>query len=152
MPVEHYIFERERFTFSMALSKEQFESMKGWELNKYEADFGRQMVYRLTMLMAHGDRTVTATEDVPITWWDHLKLDVNLWALNYIRKPHLFFTNIARAIVHLSITPKFRRIESSILVKRFCPHVGVSDDRSHIEFLMHKPLNYSNFRNGGIDY
>jgi len=145
LPYERYRFEKERMAFTSSLSRRQMEEMRGWELHKYESDLGEQMVYTLTRMMAHGDRTVTATEDVPVTWWDHLKLDINLWAVNYLKHHHFFFTNIARAIAYLPIVPKFRKIEKSILIKRFCPHVGESDNRPHIEFLVHKPLNYGYF-------
>jgi hypothetical protein len=150
MPLERYLFEKERFGIDFRLSKRDKEAMKGWELERFEDDFSRSVVWRVTTLMAHGDRTVTATEDVPITWWDHVKYDINMWALDYLKRPRFFFTNIAKAIAYLPITPKFRRIESSILVKRFCPHVGVGDNRPHIEFMIGMPLNYGDFRYGGI--
>jgi len=147
MPFERYTFENERISFTMALSKSDFERMKGWEFQRYEAEMGSQMVYRLSRLMAHGDKEVKSSEDVPVSWWDHLKLDINLWARHYIIEPHFFFTNIARAITRLRITPKFRKIKTSVLIKNFCPHFDVGDNRPHIDFMMHKPLDMSELLN-----
>jgi len=153
LPYERFKFDKEQLGISFRLTKKQFEEMKGWEIERYETDMGYEIVWRVTRLMAHGDRTITATEDVPVSWWDHLKLDINLWARNYLLNQHFFFTNIARAIAYLPIIPKFRQIEKSILVKRFCPHVGESDNRPHIEFLMHKPTYHPwDDENGGLPY
>lgn len=153
LPYERFKFDKEQLGLAFHLTKKQYEQMKGWEIEQYETDMGRDVVYRVTRLMAHGDRTITATEDVPVTWWDHIKYDINMWALDYLKHPHFFFTNIAKAIAYLPITPKLRRIEKSILVRRFCPHVGVGDNRPHIEFMMHKPQYHPwDDENGGLPY
>ena len=87
-PYERFKFDKEQLGIAYMMTRQQLAKMKGWEIEQYETDRGREIVMRVTTLMAHGDRTVTATEDVPITWWDHLKLDVNLWARNYLLNPH----------------------------------------------------------------
>lgn len=139
---EKHVFERERLGIDYRLSKRDMEAMKGWEMSRFEADMGRSIVWRVQTMMAHGDRTITATEDVPVTWWDHLKDDINLWALDHLKHTSFFFTNIAKAIICLCITPKTRTIEKSILVKRYCPHIAVGDNKPHVEFMLSRPSNY----------
>ena len=68
VPFERHVFERECHGIDFHLSQREMETMKGWQLERFEDDMCRDIVWRVTTLMAHGDRTVTATEDVPVTW------------------------------------------------------------------------------------
>lgn len=138
MPFERHVFERERLGIDFRLSQKEMETMKGWEIQHFEEDMGRSIVWRVQTTMAHGDKTVLKEERVPITWKDHLKLRLNIWSKWRLSREHFFFTNIAKAIQALKLRPKFRTIPTSILIKNYCPHIAVGDNRPHVEFMLHR--------------
>lgn len=153
MTFERHVFERERMGIDFHLSQREMETMKGWEVARFEADMGRSIVWRVQTMMAHGDKTVLKEERVPVTWKDHLKFRLNVWSKWRLSREHFFFTNIAKAVQALKLRPKFRTIPTSIVIKNYCPHITVGDNRPHVEFMLHKQLNYGwEDENGGLPY
>lgn len=116
--------------------------LNGWNLKVHmaETDYGAsyELAFNLSNFIIHGKKEIKKSIDVPVSWIDHLKLDINLWARDYLLKPKFFFTNIAKAITVLNLTPKFKKIETSIVYMRYCPHVHASDTSCHVEFLQFK--------------
>jgi len=139
--IERVVFEKMmvNLTETCQISKHH---LSGWKLDAHVLeDYGmpRLLAFTLRNFMIHGSRNVLDHVVVPVSWLDHLKLDINLWAKKYLLQSHLFFTNIARAITSLKLTPKFREIHTKITEMRYCPHLS-SDHRTHFEFLQFKDV------------
>ncbi len=149
VPFERKVFEREKMGIEGRISRRLLEKLPNWEVETYIDDFCRDLVIRATTSMLHGDREVKTEFQFPKTWWDHLKHAVNNWAWSHTIGQHLFFNNVAKAIIALKITPCYKNTPvMTHVVKNYCPHLGVGDNRPHLEFMMHKQLTMEDFRHG----
>jgi hypothetical protein len=123
MPVERYTFEREPVGFMQRISRDHLERIGKWNIEKFEDNLGYDIVYRITNMMAHGDKTVEEWYDFPATWWDHFKMHINL---RY----------------NLKLKVRLSKLATKTLIKNYCPHFTTSPQRSHIEFMLQRPLEW----------
>lgn len=138
IPFERVVFHKEQVGFSTRVSRK--DGLQGWMFDKYEEQAINELVYRVTNFMAYGYKEALEDADVPVTWVDHLKLDINVWATKYLRTPHFFFTNIAKAINQLRLKPRFRKIVTKTNIKNYCPHFNNNNSQDHVEFMQIKPF------------
>lgn len=139
--IERIVFEK----IIVALTKRYHISVRdlnGWKLKAYQDEAvygaGAELAFELKNFIVHGKKEVKETVDVPVTWIDHLKLDLNKWANKHLINNPFFFTNLAKAILTLKLEPKFKTIEKLTTYMRYCPHVNTLDNSCHIEFLQFK--------------
>lgn len=137
---QRYKFNKERLGIMYRIPKSELEKLAGWEFESYLDERFRELILRATTQMSYGDKVVKEEFEVPLHWVDHLKFDINSWAWGWlVEKDHFFFTNIAKAITALKLTPRFRTIPvMSQTIRNYCPHIGVGDNRPHIEFMLQK--------------
>jgi hypothetical protein len=147
---DRHKFDKERIAFNIAIPERDLLIRDRWEIETYQDHVINALVYQLKAFIAHGRKEIKKSTDVPVTWWDHLKLTINIWTRKHLLSEKLFFTNIAKAIMILNLTPKFKQISTYVEIKKYCPHVG-RDDRYHVEFMMIEPLNMEELLNEESD-
>lgn len=142
MTNEVHRFEKELIGIEGRIPSKMLENLPGAKLESYYDNYCHDLVIRLTHKVAFGDKVLKEEIDVPLTWWDHFKFDLNSWAWGWlVNKDHFFFTNIAKAITALKITPRFRAIPVMTQTSRnYCPHVSNGDNRPHVEFMLQRSL------------
>jgi hypothetical protein len=147
--IEQHRFEKELFGIEQRISRRVLEDMPGWQLESYIDDFCQDLVIRATTKMPHGDKEVKESFQFPLTWWDHLKHTINNWAWGHTIGQHLFFNNIAKAIIALKITPRYKSTPVfTQVIKNYCPHLAGGDNRPHIDFMLQKPLRWEELYHG----
>ncbi len=65
MPVERYVFEREQVGFTAVLSARNSMLLKGWEIQRLEDHLFNDMVFRISNMMAHGDKSIVFHRHIP---------------------------------------------------------------------------------------
>lgn len=140
IPYQTYRFEKELMGIEGRIPRRILEDYKGIKLESYYDSYCQDLVVRLSQKVAFGDKMLKEEIGVPKTWWDHLKFDLNSWAWRWlVDKDHLFFTNIAKVIIALKLTPRFRTIPVvTQTLRNYCPHISNGDNRPHIEFMLHR--------------
>ena len=131
--IERVCFEKIRLELTQ-MYRIPVSDLEGWNLEVAirEAEYGaaRELAFRLKNFIVHGEKRVDKFVTVPVSWWDHLKLTLNIWAKWRLQHEHLFFTNIAKSILFLKLRPKLRNIETLTTYMRYCPHVQIG--RAHV--------------------
>lgn len=88
---------------------------------------GTDLVARLGVRLVGTHSEVLGVENVPLTWWDHLKSVIRTRARN---SRYLDGTQVARLFV------KTRSIATLTRVERLCPHHATRRHSDHVEFLV----------------
>lgn len=137
---QHYRFDKERLGRMCRIPERELDHLQGWEFESFLDERFHELVLQATIKLPYGDKVIKEELEVPLHWVDHLKFDINSWAWGWlVEKHHFFFTNIAKAITVLKLTPRFRTIPvMSQTIRNYCPHIGVGDNRPHIEFMLQK--------------
>lgn len=109
---QQYFAEQVKFTLGVRLPA-------NWEVAVKEFDFGRKIgaAFSMWLLGCEIRRDIEKSEQVPVTWWDHVK----------VRFPILR---------RLFSAPTFRTIETEIKHWHVCPHIATPNHSRHYEFLV----------------
>lgn len=125
--LKRVLIEKQRISVLSKISPEMLASSDIGSCFDYLAD---ELLFRLDVFMAKSKKTdentierVLETVVVPITWWDHLKVE---------HAPKWF---LDRWPADTRIIEARREVKNITVNTRLCPHIQMDQDRKHIEWL-----------------